>query len=100
MEQRMPWLLAGEDAVEHHHMEVHVQIDAGAKSLDVRHRAAPSLAEPTLLGPPQVSREDRLDEDAGECRKHVRLERRERAKFPRQREHPLPDRHSGQNAID
>ena len=79
MEHGVGVSVAREDAVEHHHVEVDVEVHAGAKALNESHSAARRVAEAGGLGPGAVAREDRLDEDAAQRGEHRRLEGRERA---------------------
>jgi hypothetical protein len=92
--------IAREDAIEDHHVEVDVEVDARAKPLHEGEGARRCRGEPVAPGPRAVAREDGLDEDAGERREDVGAKGGDSAQLEGQREDPPAHRDSGQDAID
>ena len=89
--------LAEVHAIEHDHVKVHVQVQAGTEALHKRDGAAEQ--RPLVSRGPSaraVAREDGLDECAREGRQDVGAKRGRAAPFEGQREHPLAHGHGGQ----
>jgi len=89
----------GDDAIEHQHVKMHVEIQT-AEALNKGYRSALRILEALALGASAVAGKDGLDEDAAQGCENVGLERRKLAKLVRERQNVLPHRDVGQDSID
>lgn len=92
--------IANEDAIEHHDVHVHVQVQAPAEALHESHRTALAAHEPIPTRVRSVETEDRFDEEARHRAEHLGLEGSERAQLERERQDVLAHGHVGKHAVD
>jgi hypothetical protein len=84
-------------------VEVHVEVERVAEALDESHCTALGVSRRRAqggLGPATLRGEDSADEQAHHVAAQRAIVCHAVAKLPGEREHPLPDRHLGQDAID
>lgn len=99
VEPRNPALL-GVDAVEHERMDVHIQIQRGAETLDDGHRSATAVARARLPRAASEEPEHRPDEDARNRAAQRVVPRQEVTQAMRQTQDPLPHGHDRKHVID
>jgi hypothetical protein len=92
--------IANEDAILHHDVHVHVQVQAPAEPLHEGDRTALAAYEPIPTPARSIEAEDRLHEEARHRAEHLRLEGRERAQLERERQDVLAHGHVGKHAVD
>jgi hypothetical protein len=92
--------VAYECPIEEHGVEVHIQVDAGAETLNVRHGPGCDAVEAVASSARTVSREDGFDEDPREAGEHVCAEGCEGPQLERQRQDPLAYGYARQHTID
>jgi len=92
-----PWR---EHAVQAQGMEVHVQFQPAPEPLHDGDRAAAALGDPGAARPAAIPGEHRAHEGAEHRATERVVERQAVAQPMRDREHPLPHRHPGQDRVD
>ena len=100
MKPNAPLFVPCDNAVEEDRMKMDVQVQAAAEPLNEGHRPALSLLSPFAPGAGSVAGEHDFDEDAGEGREYVGLERCEQAQLVRQRQNELAHGYVRQHAVD
>ena len=85
------------DSIENQSVKMGVEVEAPAETLGKID--GPAVGTLHTGARPQLD-EDLLHEDAPQRGQHLRVEGRQATQLPRQREHPLPDRHVGEHAVD
>jgi hypothetical protein len=96
VENLTPLAVWREDAVEHDGVEVKVQIQASAESLDEVERA---MLRSTHVGATLLSSRDLLNENTPERRRHIGTKCCKAPQLKGQREYVLPHRNRGQDAV-
>jgi hypothetical protein len=92
-----PLLVAREDAVEENDMQMKIEVEAAAESL--QKCDGPDLGA-LEFGSGAIARRHGVDEDLHEGAEHVLLERSQSAQLERQREDVLANRHVRHDPID
>mgnify|MGYP006301554287 CR=1 FL=1 len=86
--------------VQEQHVQVRVEVQRGAKSLDQSHCARPGPRCNGMARPPDQKGRDAALNDRQHFTKHSGLRRQQQPQRKRKRQDPLPDRRLGKHMID